>query len=169
LFANYGGNVVAQIIGLETFQKYYLPDYNEAAEILHKHGKLLGSHFDDDCKLLAPAIARTDLDYIEAFTPFPGSDMTLAEARQAWPNKVLWINFPSSQHLKSDAEVEAITVDLLEQVPTMDGLIVGITEDMPPDRWQQSCTAIMDGLDRHARQQPQRYRISPSPVGRGLG
>ena len=54
------------------------------------------------------AIAATDLDYIEAFTPAPDTDMTLAEARKAWPDKVLWLNYPSSLHLKSDARVEQV-------------------------------------------------------------
>lgn len=157
LFANYGGNVTPEIIGLETFEKYYVQHYNEAAEALHRHGKLIGCHFDANCKLLCKAISRTGLDYIEAFTPAPDTDMTLAEARKAWPDKVLWINFPSSVHLKSDAEVEATTADLLKQSGTMDGFIMAVTEDMPPHRWRSSCRAIMNGLERHAREQPTLY------------
>ena len=37
--ANYGGNVVSDIIGLDGFEKYYLDHYNEAAEVMHRHGK----------------------------------------------------------------------------------------------------------------------------------
>ena len=155
--ANYGGNVTPEIIGLETFQQYYLPHYHEAAEVLHRHGKLIGCHFDANCRLLATAIASTELDYIEAFTPAPNSDMTLAEARAAWPGKVLWLNFPSAAHLKSDAEVTATTLDLLHQAGTMDGLLMGVTEDMPPHRWRNSCLAIMDALEQHAREHPALY------------
>ncbi len=158
LHANYGGNVTPEIIGLDTFEKYYVPHYQEAAEIMHRHHKLIGTHLDGNCRLIAAAVGRTALDYIEAFTPAPDTDMTLAEARAAWPNKVLWLNFPSSVHLRSDAEVERMTVELLDQVPSVDGLIMGITEDIPRDRWQASCTAIMDGLERHAREHPERYR-----------
>ena len=157
MHANYGGNVTPEIIGLETFEKYYVPHYNEAAEIMHKRGKLIGCHLDANCKLLSKAIASTGLDYIEAFTPAPDTDMTLAEARRAWPDKVLWINFPSSVHLKPDAAVERTTVDLLDQAGGVDGLIMGITEDIPPDRWQNSCRAIMNGLERHAHENPARY------------
>lgn len=156
--ANYGGNVVPEVIGLKTFEEYYVPHYNEAAEIMHRHGKLIGCHFDANCKLLAPAIAKTDLDYIEAFTPAPDTDMTLAEARAAWPGKVLWLNFPSSVHLRSNAEVKQVTMDLLDQAGTTEGLIMGITEDMPSHRWQESCLAIMDGLERHAMEHPSLYR-----------
>ena len=155
--ANYGGNVVPEIIGLDTFERYYVQHYNEAAEIMHRHGKLIGSHLDANCKLLAGAIAGTDLDYIEAFTPAPDTDMTLAEARAAWPDKVLWLNYPSSLHLKADAEVEKATFDMLSSVPTPDGIIMGITEDIPPHRWQGSCQAIMDGLERHAQACPDLY------------
>ncbi|MCC6581213.1 MAG: hypothetical protein IT440_12320 [Phycisphaeraceae bacterium] len=158
LITNYGGNVVPAMIGRDVFRDYYLPHYNEAADIFHKHGKLLGCHFDDKCALIADLIGQTRLDYIEAFTPAPDTDMTLAQARKAWPGKILWINFPSSQHLKSDAEVKQITLDLLDQLDDLSGLIFGITEDVPEHRWRQSCTAIMDGLEEHALRHPQRYR-----------
>ncbi|OGV71604.1 MAG: hypothetical protein A3K19_08570 [Lentisphaerae bacterium RIFOXYB12_FULL_65_16] len=157
LHANYGGNVTPEIIGLENFEKYYVQHYNEAAEVMHKHGKLIGSHLDANCKLLSKAIAGTALDYIEAFTPAPDTDMTLAQARDVWPDKVLWLNFPSSVHLRSDKKVEQFTVDMVGELKTIDGLIMGITEDIPPDRWQFSCTAIMDGLDRHAQTHPELY------------
>jgi hypothetical protein len=158
LHANYGGNVTPEIIGLENFERYYVPHYNEAAEIMHEQGKLIGCHLDANCKLLAKTVAQTDLDYIEAFTPAPDTDMTLAEAREAWPDKVLWLNFPSSVHLMSDAEVEQTTVDLLNQATTVDGLLMGITEDIPSHRWQKSCLAIMNGLNRHARENSHLYR-----------
>ena len=155
--ANYGGNVTPEIIGRANFETYFVPHYNEAAEVMHRHGKLIGCHFDANTRILAKAIAGTALDYIEAFTPAPDTDQTLAEARAAWPDKVLWINFPSSVHIQPDAAVRAVAFDLLQQVGTVDGLLVGITEDMPPERWQGSCHAIMDGLDRHARECPGKY------------
>ena len=157
LHANYGGNVVPTMVGVEMFEQYYVPHYQEAAEIMHRHGKLIGCHYDDDCRLLARAIGATDLDYIEAFTPAPDTDMDVADARAAWPDKVLWLNFPSSQHREPDERVRQITVDLLDQAGSVEGLIMGITEDMPPGRWQASCLAIMDGLDRHAEAHPDRY------------
>ena len=155
--ANYGGNVVPEISGPPVFETYYLPHYHEAAEEMHKHGKLIGSHLDDDCRLLAPLIAKSGLDYIEAFTPAPTTDLTLAEARAAWPNMALWLNFPSQTHLKPDAEVLRFTVEMLESLSSVDGIIMGVTEDMPPERGLDSCRAIMDGLDRHAREHPKLY------------
>lgn len=157
LICNYGGNVVPEIIGLQTFEEMFVPHYNEFAAEMHRHGKLLGCHFDANCRLLAEAINSTDLDYIEAFTPAPDTDMTMREARAAWPDKVIWINFPSSQHLCSDEQVEAITLDLCDQAGTPDGFIMAVTEDAPEHRWRDSCRAIMSGLERHARENPALY------------
>ena len=156
--ANYGGNVVSDIIGLETFEKYYVQHYNEAAEVMHRHGKLVGTHLDANCRLLAKAVGGTDLDYIEAFTPAPDTDMTLKEARAAWPDKVIWMNFPSSVHLQTDEQVTAKTVELLNELNSVDGIIMGITEDIPEHRWRDSCAAIMDGLDQHAAAHPELYK-----------
>ena len=157
LLVHYGGNVVPEITGCEVFEKYYLPHYEEAWEALHPKGKLLASHLDANCGVLRRLIARSKLDCIEAFSPAPMTDMTLGEARAAWPGKVLWLNFPSQVHLRCDAEVERATVDLLNEVPRVEGILMGVTETVPEDRWQGSFTAIMDGLDRHAREKATPY------------
>jgi hypothetical protein len=145
---NYGGNVIPELLGKDRFDQYYVPVYNEAAEVLHKKGKKIGVHFDANCKGIADSIQSTLLDYIEAFTPAPDTDMTLADARKVWHDKVLWINFPSSVHLNSLDEIRKTTIDLLE---TLDGnyhnFIMGITEDIPQDRWQGNLLAISEILN----------------------
>ncbi|NOZ27421.1 MAG: hypothetical protein GXP39_05125 [Chloroflexi bacterium] len=149
--ANYGGNVSPEVVGLERFERYILPHYDEAAEVLHAHGKLLGVHFDANVRLLAPGIARSKIDYVEAFTPIPGSDMTLAEARAVWPDKILWINFPSSVHLAPISTVEETTRQLLREAAPGDRFIIGITEDVPSDRWQETFPAILRTIRQEGR------------------
>jgi len=149
--ANYGGNEVPEVMGLERFEKYCVPLYNEAAEVLHKHGKLIGSHLDGNNKLWAHAVADSALDYVEAFTPAPDTDMSLADALAAWPDKVLWINFPSSLHLASIDVIENATRQMIRQAAPGNRLIIGITEDIPQDRWQQNMLAISRVIDQEAR------------------
>lgn len=143
LIANYGGNVVPEVVGFERFERYILPQYEEAAEVLHAHGKLIGVHFDANTRLLAPGIARSNLDYVEAFTPAPGGDMTVAEARAAWPDKVLWIHFPTPVQLEPVAVVEETTRQILREAAPGDRFLIGITDDVPSDRWQENFLAIM--------------------------
>ncbi|PKO23835.1 MAG: hypothetical protein CVU38_01810 [Chloroflexi bacterium HGW-Chloroflexi-1] len=142
LAVNYCGNVSPEVVGRARFEKYILPHYNECAEIMHKHGKLLGVHLDANNRLLAPLIADSKIDYIEAFTPPPDCDMSVAEARRMWPDKVLWINFPSSVHLAEPSVIEETTRQILKEAAPGDRFLLGITEDVPPDRWQQNFSII---------------------------
>ena len=82
--------MVPQMIDANTFREYYVPHYNEAAEILHKKGKLIGCHFDADNTPIMSAIAKTDLNYIETYDP--GMSPSVSEALKMWPDKALWIH-----------------------------------------------------------------------------
>jgi len=151
-FCNYGGNVIPQVIGVENFKKYYVPHYNEAAEILHKKGKLIGCHLDADNTTIMDAIAETDLDYIEAYDP--GISPPVKEARRIFKNKVLWINWPSAWHLNPIEEIKKDTIRLIEEAESVSkgqegGFIIGITEDVPEERWRENFLAIMDGIDEY--------------------
>ena len=111
----YGGNIVPNIIGRKRFEKYIVPCYDEFADYLHEKGKLIGVHLDADNIALAPAVAASKIDIVEAFTPPPDCDMSVAEALRTWPDKILWCNFPSSIHLADDATIAEATRELLQQ------------------------------------------------------
>lgn len=142
LHANFGGNETGNVMGRERFAKYVIPLYNEAGEIFKKHGKYLGAHLDGNNKVWADLVAGCALDYVEAFSPSPDTDMTLSEAFNLWEGKLLWINFPSSLHLKTHQEIEATTRQMIEESLPDKRFIIGITEDIPEDRWQGNLLAI---------------------------
>ncbi|MBM3138326.1 MAG: hypothetical protein FJZ98_09085 [Chloroflexi bacterium] len=141
-------NIVPDILGLDRFRKYVLPHHNELGGLLHAHGKFLQVHFDANTKLLAADIAESEVDIIEALTPSPYSDMSIREARNAWPNKVLWINFPSSAHTDPPEIVEETTRHILRESSPGGKFLIGITEVFPPDRWQASYSAISRVINR---------------------
>ena len=140
---NYGGNVSPEIVGAKRFEEYIIPCYNEAAEEAHKHGVLLGVHFDANNLPLVPGIRDSIIDYVEAFTPPPDCDMTVAEARKAWPDKTLWINFPSSLHLSGVEAVEETMRQILKEAAPGERFIVGVTEDVPDHMWERTFPAMM--------------------------
>jgi hypothetical protein len=148
---NYGGNEVPEVMGRHRLAAYVLPRWEEAAEALHAKGKLLGVHLDGNSHGWADLIAASPLDYIEAFTPPPDCDMSVAAARRLWPGKVLWINFPSSVHLRPAADIEAAAHAILEEAAPGDGFLLGITEDVPRHRWQDSFQALMRATEASAR------------------
>lgn len=142
---NYGGNVVPNIIGKNLFRDTYVPQYNEAAKVLHASGKLIGSHFDADNTLILEDIKNSELDYIEAydisFSP------PLREAIERAPNKTFWLNFPSSMHIQPKEEIYRTTIQLLEEGAKAKGLVMGVTEDVPEQCWETSFLTIQQAID----------------------
>lgn len=145
--ANYGGNVVPQIIGPEVFEKLYMPHYEEAAEYLHKTGKLIGSHFDSDNTPIMDLIAKTHLDYIEAYDP--GISPSVGAAIKCFGDKAIWINWPSAWHLCSREEAAKKTAELITETNGFPKFIIAITEDIPPDRQFSVMHGILDGIEAY--------------------
>jgi len=153
LAINYGGNISPEIVGLERFREYMAPHFYEAAEEIHKHGKLIGIHLDGNNKLLAPEIAKIPFDYIDSFTSPPNGDMSVWEAFEAWKDKVIWINFPPSLHTANEATIEHVTRDILRQAIPGDRLIFEISESIPRNSrdYQRSLTTITRVLNENGR------------------
>lgn len=84
-------------------------------------------------KSLLEAVASSELDIVEAFTPIPTGNVTVEEARQAWPDKILWMNFPSSVHTESPEVIREEAIEILREAAPGNGFIIGITEDVVED------------------------------------
>lgn len=87
------------------------------------------------------------LYYIEALAPPPTCDVPVAQAHQWWPDKALWINFPSSVHLESADRIRAVTRQILAEARSVRRFLLGITEDVPADRWPVSFRIILDEVN----------------------
>jgi len=145
---NYCGNISPKIVGLERAEKYIFPVFQEVADMVHKAGKLLAVHLDDNCRLLSDLVKESDIDIIEAFTPSPDTDMTVKQAREEWGDKILWVNFPSSMHWSPDSVIEDMVKKIIDENGRKDRLLIGVTEDMPPTEWKRSMLAIAEAIDK---------------------
>ena len=145
--ANYGGNETSEVMGPPRFKEFVIPLYDACAAVFHEKGKLLGTHLDGNNRAWADAVADSALDYVEAFTPAPDTDMTLQEALDAWHDKVIWINFPSSVHLASLDKIKETTREIISLANETNRVILGITEDIPKDRWQKNLLAISEVIN----------------------
>ena len=141
-------NLTADMIGLDRFEKYCVPCYNEFASCLHERGKLFAAHMDGRMKILAAAAAESDIDIIEAFCPVPDGDLELADARRIWADKIIWINFPSPVHLFPPEQVAEHTRRILRAAAPGDRFLFGITEDIPDGVWQVSLPIIAEVLQQ---------------------
>lgn len=145
--ANFGGNETPEVMGAPRYRQFCIPLFDECAEHFRPKGIKLGTHMDGNARAWAQDVAKSRLDYIEAFTPAPDTDMTLEEALAAWPDKVLWINFPSSLHLADIGTIRKCAAEIVELARQTNRVILGITEDIPEDRWQGNLLAISEVIN----------------------
>lgn len=136
-------NATAEVIGAERFERYCLPLYARFQEIPGRRGKRIYVHLDGRLKGLMEAVADSAIPIVEAFTPPPVGDLSVAEARRAWPGKVLWVNFPSSVHLQPPGRVEQVSRELLEESGEGRGFLLGVTEGMPEGAWEPNLGAML--------------------------
>lgn len=149
-FAVVEGNPQLSIIGLERFENYYAPCIEQACDILHQKGKIVGAHLDGDNKNLAPLIVPLPLDFIESFTPPPDCDLSISEARNIWPDMSLQIHFPSSIHLSGFDEVRSAAIEILRQAAPGNRFIMGSMEDIPAGK-EDSLVYLYEVLRENGR------------------
>jgi hypothetical protein len=143
LLVNYCGNVSSEVVGLRRFEEYYLPHYDEFAAAMHERGKLVSVHLDTNTWLFEEQIGVSQIDCIEAFTPPPVCDMSVAHARSVWHDKVLWVSFPSTTLAGPPAEVEAETRQLLREAASGIRFMLGFAELLPSAPWQDGLLTVM--------------------------
>lgn len=131
------------------FEEYYIPFYNEMADILHQEGKILAVHMDGNLNSLVNIIDKTGIDIVEGFTPLPMGNLSLAEARRTWKDKIIWINFPGSVLATANAKlIEDYTLNMLKNVVPGDNFIIGCTENYPMESWETAFGAIESIIEK---------------------
>jgi len=146
-FIDFPDNITAPTIGVERFQRYCVPLYGELAGMLAERGAKVFVHMDGEVGPLLAAIAESKVGGIDSFAPAPDNDTTVAQARAMWPEMRLWVNFPSSCHLRDYDGVRAVAEQMLEEDGRSGLLQIQISENVPRDAWRTSYAAIADAID----------------------
>ena len=139
-------NITGEMAGPPWFRRYLTPYYERGCQVLLAAGKTPCTHMDGRLGKVAECVAETPLPVIEAFTPPPDGDLSVAQARRAWRGKTLWLNFPSSVHLAPPEKVKEVTRRLVEEAGEGQGFLVGITENLPASVGARSLRAIAEAL-----------------------
>ena len=157
----------AEVIGLgdvdgeygpRQYREYVAPFYEQYVPLLHQRGKILFNHaHSSHLKSYVDLLRDTDLDMIDAFTPPPVGDLSVAEARKAWGDEVIIaVNFPESIFWEGSEATKDYTLDLIRSDPT-GLLIIGMTEvgtsmvtdDQMENAYKDGMRAIMDAIDEY--------------------
>lgn len=58
-------------------------------------------------------------------------DLPIREAKEAWKDKVIWINFPEEVFLRTADEIKSYTLKLLRKMAPGLGYVISVTEEHP--------------------------------------
>jgi hypothetical protein len=145
--------------GPAEFRKHELPFYKKWVPYLQRRGKILALHCDvtRGFEGYKEVIAETGIDIVEAFTPPPVSDLSLKEAREAWGDIIIWVNFPESIFWSGAEATKQYTIDLLKSAAPGDRLVLsftemgtwGATDDATEQSFKAGTLAIMEAIEEH--------------------
>ena len=145
-------NLTSMLTPPDYFEEFYIPFYNEMADILHKEGKIYAVHMDGNLASLAKLIRKTDIDIIEAFTPPPMGDYAVLMPLKTWKDKIVWINFPGVVIATYDeSAIETYTIDMLKSIAPGDRFIIGCTESFPMEKWEIAFGAIRKAIKKFGK------------------
>jgi hypothetical protein len=140
-------NFTAETIGPKRYQQLLLPVYQELFPALQSAGKIVGTHYDGKLASCKDLVAQAPIDLIESLTPPPEGDMTLAECRAAWPDKLFWSNINVACYNLPPKELKALVLERVEQAsPDGTKLAFEISEQYPAN-WKRSVPVVLDALN----------------------
>jgi hypothetical protein len=137
-------NITAPAIGPARFREICVPLYDRLADMIAPRPVYV--HMDGDLRPLWKDIAASQVGGIDSLAPTPDNDTSVAQAADMWPEKRLWVNFPSSVHLRSYQGVRDEAERILAAAGHSSRLQVQISENVPHGVWRTSLPAIVDAI-----------------------
>ena len=150
---------VSGVYGPKQHGRYVLPFHQQYVPALKAAGKICALHAHAlNLTSFVGLVRDSGVQVVEAFTPPPVGDLSVAEARQAWgPEMVIWVNFPETIFWLGKQATYDYTADLLKQDAASGRLVIGFTEmgmygatdDESERAFKEGMRAIMDAIDDH--------------------
>ncbi|MBT4100139.1 MAG: hypothetical protein HOE86_20955, partial [Gemmatimonadetes bacterium] len=139
-----GDNLDDFLVSPKLFERYFMPVYEQQAQVLHERGKLMAVHMDGRLAALKDLIAQTDVDIVEAFHPPPMGDISLGDALRTWPDKSIWVGFPSAIYDEGPESTSAFAQQLVQQAGDCGRVVVEVsTENLVSNENLLSLTGVL--------------------------
>jgi hypothetical protein len=143
-----GDNIDGVLVNPKLFQKFFMPEYEKQARVLHQNGKLMAVHMDGRIGVLKDLVARTPIDIIEALHPPPMGDLPVGEALSLWSDKAIWLGFPGSIYELGPQATKEFALQLLGEVGAGDRLAIAMsTENQVSNDNLRMLTAVLENAD----------------------
>ena len=133
----WGANYDQNLTWPAFFETEVAPWLKRAAGRAHAAGKLLLTHTDGENQKLLPLYPPCGFDVAESVCPQPMTRCSLREVRNGMgPQITVWGGIPSVALLKEqmdDRVFEKYLDDLFAELGTGERLILGVSDNVPPD------------------------------------
>lgn len=139
-------NFTADTLGPGRFRKVLLPVYREIFPMLQSAGKIVGTHYDGQLSAVQHLVAQSPMDVIESLTPPPEGDMTLAECRKVWPEKLFWSNINVSCYMLPANQLRQEVLERVEQAAPDGRRLAFEVSEQYPENWKASIPVVLEAL-----------------------
>lgn len=141
---------IAENITDMTSPKYYrefcMPIYDYYKKTLDGTDKIIGTHMDGRLKHLENEVAEAAFKVVESFTLPPAGNISLTEAKSAWPDKIFFINTPPHLAWADDKKVKKSYETIAEEWGNKKGLLLEHSEDLPLEKVESHMSAALDAF-----------------------
>ncbi len=137
-------NIGVDSAGPHAFRKYIVPVYEQILYMFSRTSQELIVHYDGNIRLIKDDIRRMGFQ-IDSLTPPPEGDMTVGEARDAWPDTFLWLH-PSLSWLEESPEVVKSHITRMTKEAGGRLFCFEMSEGVP-ENWESSVPAVLEALD----------------------
>ncbi len=152
-------NLSSEVVGKRFFERYVRGYEEKWNRRIREAGKFSFVHLDGTTRGLIREVASTGFRVIEAVTPKPVGDITLAEmvervapVRQPGvPPCILWGGLPGIYFtdLISDAEFERHVREMLALMVTEPRFVLGVADQVPPDGQRRRVAQVVELVERY--------------------
>lgn len=138
-------NLSIETVGHVHYRRHLAPLYRKILEITDAANKKILVHYDGKLRVITEDIAALGFDGIDSFTEAPEGDVTVREARLAWPEKFLWINPNLNLYRLPEKDLVEHVQRLVNDAGRRRCCLM-ISEDVPQN-WQTSVPIVLDCLE----------------------
>ncbi len=144
-FVKWLENLTISMMGPDKYGKLLVPCYQQCVPIYEAADKRVMVHYDGALNVIRDQIAQAPFHMIESLTEAPEGDMTYAQCRRAWPEKVFWANINVDLYYEPAEVLHKAVIEKRERAGKK-GLAFEISEDMPTN-YAQSVPVVLEALD----------------------
>ncbi len=134
---------VTNVISPTHYEEHCLKCYQLYASELAGTGKVLSVHMDGLLRHLRDGIARSPIDVIDSLSVPPVGNVSLTEARLAWPGKIPFVNLAAHLAQASDGELHDGYAQMVQEWGSK-AMGIEHVEDLALDRIEPHLAAALD-------------------------